>query len=104
MENITATEFETEVLHAADTVLVDFYTEGCTPCRYLTPVLEEIAQERAGKLEIVKVDTLAETELAGRFRVTSVPTLLVFRGGQCVGQRVGGTTKKALVAWLDGAS
>lgn len=104
MKNVTATEFETEVLQAAEPVLVDFYTADCPPCRYLTPVLGEIAQERGSKLKIVKVDALAETELTGRFRVVTVPTLLLFRAGQCVGQRTGAGSKKALLAWLDGMS
>ena len=71
-------------------------------CRQLAPVLEEIAQEQAGRWKIVKVDAGAEAELAAQFRVSAVPMLLVFRGGQCVAQRGGARSKQDLLGWLAG--
>lgn len=100
MKAITQAEFETEVLRSAQPVLVDFYTSGCAPCRRLAPVLEEIEREQAGHWKIVKVDAEVEQGLAVRFRVNMVPTLLAFREGRCVAQRVGQASKPHLAAWL----
>jgi thioredoxin 1 len=102
MKTINAQEFEAEVLRASGTVLVDFYTDGCGPCRNLEPVLEEIGRDLAGRPKIVKVDAGAEGELAARFRVQQVPSLFLFKGGEAVAQRVGGANKAALLGWLDG--
>jgi thioredoxin 1 len=94
-------QFDAEVLQSPEPVLVDFYTDGCAPCWRLARTLEEIATERAGRLKVVKVDAGQEAELAAQFRVTTVPTLLLFRNGQCVAQRVGNADKAELEAWLD---
>jgi len=100
MKTITSQEFETEVLQSAQPVLVDFFTETCAPCRRLVPVLEEVAREQTGRWKIVKVDAGAEPELAARFRVSAVPMLLAFHGGQCVAQRAGARDKRDLLRWL----
>jgi len=102
MKTITSKELEAEVLQSAQPVLVDFFTDGRGPCRQLAPVLEDMAQEQAGRWKIVKVDAGAEPELAARFRINSVPTLLAFRGGECAAQRIGAAGKKELLAWLAG--
>jgi len=103
MKQITESEFETEVLTAPLPVLVDFFTEGCQPCRSLAPALEQIESERAAKLKVVKVDAGTERALAVRFGVMHVPALFLFRNGDCVAQRVGGRDKRELLAWIDGA-
>ena len=100
MKTITKKEFETEVLKATTLVLVDFYTNDCSPCRIIAPVLEEIERESAGKLKLVKVDAVAEQDLTLTWRVSTVPTLLLFKAGTVVGQRVGAPTKKALLQWI----
>lgn len=102
MKTITGDDFETEVLQSAEPVLVDFFTEACSPCRRLAPVLEEVAQHQAGRWKIVKVDAGLNPELAARFRINSVPTLLAFRRGQCVAQRVGARDQQELLEWLAG--
>lgn len=102
MKQITASEFDVEVRASPLPVLVDFFTDRCEPCRRLAPALEQISQERAGKLKVVKVDAAKEVDLAVRFRVMSVPTLMVFRDGDCVAQRVGGRHKDEILAWIDG--
>jgi thioredoxin 1 len=101
MRQINNEQFDAEVLQSPEPVLVDFYTEECTPCRQLAHTLEEISAERVGRLKVVKVNAGHETELATRFRVTTVPTLLLFRNGQCVAQRVGNAGKAQLSGWLD---
>ena len=100
MKLLTNAEFEAEVLRSPLPVLVDFFTAHCGPCQRLVPVLEEVEREAAGRWKIVKVDAGAEGELAVRFHVNSVPVLLVFRGGQCVGQRPGARNKQEVLAWL----
>jgi thioredoxin 1 len=97
---VTTGQFDNEVLRHPGTVLVDFYTENCPPCKMLTPTLNEIALESAGKLKIAKIDAAANAELAARYRVTSVPTLLLFKNGQVVGQMLGLKSKKDLLSWV----
>jgi thioredoxin 1 len=97
---VTADQFDNEVLRHPGTVLVDFYTEDCRPCKMMTPILNELALENAGKLKVTKIDAVANAELAAQFRVTSVPTLLLFKSGQVVGQMLGLRSKKDLLAWV----
>lgn len=70
-------------------VLIDFYADWCGPCRMLTPVVEELAQEMAGKVVIAKVDTDQSVNVAARFEVTSIPTLILFKNGQIFKRVVG---------------
>ena len=97
---VTTGQFENEVLRHPGTVLVDFYTEDCRPCKMMTPILNELALENAGKLKVTKIDAVANAELAAQYRVTSVPTLLLFKSGQVVGQMLGLRSKKDLLAWV----
>ncbi len=101
MKQIDSTKFDLEVLHSEAPVLVDFYTEQCPPCRTIAPLIEEIEKERAGSLKIVKIDAAAEPEFTASFRITSVPTLLLFRGGQRIAQLTGARGKKELQRWID---
>lgn len=98
-KDLTAQEFEEEVLKDSRTVLVDFYTEDCAPCRMMTPILNELAAENSERLKVAKIDVSANAELAARFRVSAVPTLLLFKNGQVVGKTVGLKSKKDLLAW-----
>ncbi|MEZ5315423.1 MAG: thioredoxin [Chlamydiales bacterium] len=70
-------------------VLVDFYAEWCGPCRMLAPVVEELAQEMSGKITVAKVDTDQSVDVAARFEVTSIPTLILFKDGAIVKRVVG---------------
>ena len=100
MKTITENEFQTEVLTSPLPVLVDFFTPTCGPCKSLAPVLEELATENAGTLKIVKVNAGTEPTLAGTYRITGVPTLLLFRGGKVVAQSLGDPGKKKLQKWI----
>ncbi|MCI0746205.1 MAG: thioredoxin family protein [Verrucomicrobia subdivision 3 bacterium] len=100
-KEIGTEDFDCEIAGHSGLVLVDFYTEGCAPCRMLTPILDEIALENSNRLKIVKIDAAANTELAARYRVSAVPALLLFKGGQVVGQILGLKSKKDLLAWID---
>ncbi|HQC54807.1 MAG TPA: thioredoxin [Clostridia bacterium] len=92
---VTKDNFESEVLKAAGTVLVDFYADWCGPCRMLAPMLSSFAEERKD-IKVCKVDVDAENELAYAYRVNSIPTLIVFRDGQVVRQRTGFLQKQEL--------
>lgn len=80
-------DFETKVSQGV--VLVDFYADWCGPCRMLTPVIEELAQDMQGKITVAKVDTDQSVNVAAKFEVTSIPTLILFKDGQIVKRVVG---------------
>jgi thioredoxin 1 len=102
MELITLTEanFQQEVMESPIPVLVDFWATWCGPCRMLSPVVDEIAQEYAGKVKVGKVNVDEEMGLAMAYQVASIPTLLVFRQGQLVNQSVGVVPKAHIVSML----
>ncbi len=106
MGNVTEVKdagFEAEVLKSDLPVLADFYTTWCGPCKQLSPIVEELAGDYAGRLKVVKVDAGEAVETAGRLGVTSVPTLILFKDGKEVERRTGAAPKRGLVSWLDGA-
>jgi thioredoxin 1 len=102
MELITLTEanFQQEVMESPVPVLVDFWATWCGPCRMLSPVVDEIAQEYAGKVKVGKVNVDDEMGLAMAYQVNSIPTLLVFRQGQLVDQSVGVVPKAHILSML----
>ena len=93
--------FQSEVLESQQPVLVDFWAPWCGPCRALSPVVDEIAQEYDGKLKVVKVDVGEATETAAKYGVTSIPNLMVIDGGDVKQQLPGFRQKAALVELLD---
>ena len=97
---ITNANFESEVLQSEKPVLVDFWASWCGPCRMLMPTLETLSKELAGKAVIAKINVDEQSELAAKFGVMSIPTLLVFRGGQVVESAVGVQPKGKLLAML----
>ncbi|MEU8223642.1 thioredoxin TrxC [Kribbella sp. NPDC048915] len=93
-----------EVVERSDLpVLVDLWAPWCGPCRMVSPVLEQLATERAGQLKLVKVNADEAPELSRRFDVRSIPTLMVWRRGQAVATQIGAAPASALRPWLEEA-
>ena len=100
---VDAASFETTVLQAATPVLVDFWAPWCGPCRMVSPIVDELAGEYEGRVAFVKVNTDESPQIAARFGIRSIPTLIVFKGGKAVTQIVGFRPKKELQQTLDAA-
>jgi thioredoxin 1 len=97
VQELTAENFEKDVLESAVPVLVDFWAPACAPCRRLAPVLDEIAAEAGGRFRVGKVNAWEQQALAARYRISAVPTLLVFAGGAVVHTLVGYQDKRKLL-------
>ncbi len=100
VHTITKENFDELVLQAEKPILVDFWAEWCGPCRMVSPLVDEIAEERDDVL-VGKINVDAQGELAMRFGVMSIPTLLVFKGGEIVNKAVGARPKAELLQLLD---
>lgn len=93
--------FETEVLQSARPVLVDFWAEWCGPCRQIAPFLEEMAAEYGDKLDVVKVNIDENPNTPTKYGVRGIPTLMLFKNGELVDQKVGALPKSRLVDWVN---
>ncbi len=100
VKTITNENFDELVLSSGKPVLVDFWAPWCGPCRMVSPVVDEIAEERSDIL-VGKVNTDEQPELAAKFGIMSIPTLLVFKGGELSNKAVGARPKDAILALLD---
>jgi thioredoxin 1 len=100
-EAITTATFDSIVAESDKPVLVDFWASWCGPCRALGPIVEQVGEEMADRLAVYKCDVDAEGDLAQRFRIMSIPTLILFKGGEAVHTMVGSMPKADLVAELE---
>jgi thioredoxin 1 len=99
---VTDETFAAEVLGSELPVLVDFTADWCPPCRMIAPVLDEVAREQQGRLKVVTLDVDANPQTQSAYGVLSMPTLMVFRGGEPVSSLVGARPKRRLLQELDG--
>jgi thioredoxin len=103
IQAVTDASFQNDVIEASKTqpVMVDFWADWCRPCHMLTPTVEEIAREQAGKLKVVKLNIDDNMAVPGKFNIRGIPTLLVFKGGQVADQIVGAVPKEHIVKVLE---
>jgi len=107
MANVTELnekDFETEVLQFSQPVLVDFWAPWCGPCRMIAPVVEELATENAGNLKVVKINIDDSPNVSSSYGVSSIPTLMIFKGGEVVDRFVGVQPKNRLQTAIDQAN
>lgn len=97
---VTDATFDAEVLQADLPVVVDFWAEWCGPCKQIGPALEELSDEMAGKVKIVKVNVDKDSVKAAELGVRGIPALFVFKGGQVVANKAGAAPKAALESWI----
>src|SRR5262249_44389267 len=103
VQELTADNFQHDVIDSLVPVLVDFWSPGCAPCRRLARIIDELAVEAGGQFQVGKVNTWEEQDLAVRYRISAVPTLLVFKGGAVVNTLVGYQDKRRLLEALQPA-
>ncbi len=97
---VTDATFEADVLAAPGPVLVDFWAEWCGPCKAIGPALEDIAAQLEGKVTIAKLNIDENPQTPGRYNVSAIPTLILFKNGQIAAQKIGGAPKSKLLEWL----
>ena len=100
---VTEQNFETEVLKSDVPVLIDFWAEWCAPCRMIAPFVKELAEDYSGKLKVGKLDVDAHGTIAQKYRILSIPTVMIFKNGDVVSQIVGAVPKKELVKHVEKA-
>lgn len=98
---ITDSSFDSDVLKSDKPVLVDFWAEWCGPCRQIAPALEEIATEMGGKITVGKINIDENPAIPDQFKVKGIPTMLIFKGGEVVGMKIGALPKSKIKEWID---
>ena len=100
IKNCNENDFENEVLKSSLPVIVDFWAEWCGPCKMLTPILEELSNEMKNEINVVKVNLDENQDLAMKYYIRSIPTLLLFKEGNLIDTKVGLLPKSEIVTWF----
>ncbi|MGA9773687.1 MAG: thioredoxin [Blastocatellia bacterium] len=103
MQDVTDQSFEQDVLKSEQPVLVDFWAEWCTPCKMLTPTVEQVAQQYEGRAKVVKMNVDDNNQIPPRYGIKGIPTLILFKGGTEADRVVGATSKENISRMLDRA-
>lgn len=101
VHEVTSATWDQEILKASGLVMIDFWAVWCGPCRIIAPTVEELAKEYAGKVKIMKLNTDENPDIASKYKIMGIPTLMFFKDGQKVDQVVGAVPKPQLKAKLD---
>ena len=100
---VSDASFESDVLKSSDPVVVDFWAEWCGPCKMIAPALDEISASLGDKVKIVKLNVDEAGKTAEKYNIQSIPTLMIFKGGEVADIKVGALPKTALSAWIGGS-
>ncbi|MEI6759056.1 MAG: thioredoxin TrxA [Betaproteobacteria bacterium] len=101
IKHVTDTSFESDVLHASQPVLVDYWAEWCGPCKMIAPILDEVSAAYEGKLQIAKMNVDENRDIPAKFGIRGIPTLMLFKDGQLAATKVGALSKAQLTAFID---
>lgn len=101
VKHLSTSSFDDDVIKAAGPVLVDFWAEWCGPCKMIAPILDELAKDMGDKVQIAKLNVDEHGEIAQRFGIRGIPTLILFNHGEQVAQQVGAVSKSQLVQFLE---
>lgn len=100
-KHVSDSEFDSSVLKSSKPVLVDFWAEWCGPCRQLSPIVDEVAKEMEGRVEVVKINIDQSPETPTKFGVRGIPTLMIFKDGKMTATKVGALPKSKLMEWVE---
>ena len=101
IKHTTDASFEQDVLKSSTPVLIDYWAEWCGPCRMVAPILDEIAGEYQGRLQIMKVNVDENSNVPAKYGIRGIPTLMLFKGGEVAATKVGALSKSQLTSFLD---
>ncbi|AWI53615.1 thiol reductase thioredoxin [Aquabacterium olei] len=102
IKHITDASFDADVLQSAQPVLVDYWAEWCGPCKMIAPILDEVAKDYSGRLNVAKMNVDQNREVPAKFGIRGIPTLMIFKNGQLAATKVGALSKAQLTAFIDG--